>query len=469
MAPPSDQSAVLRSTARRRRPLRWWAVVAAVAVLAAACGGDSSSETAGGDAETTVGTGAAEPDAPTVDEVAPPAPVEAPESDATDLFSPTETTEPFDLSGGAASSDEGVVVDTDDPRSRLVDLARQVSEPWPTDWTRRTIELDELLVGLPRLDPRDGIPPIDRPRFEAIADATWLGDAEPGALVRLDGEVRFYPLSILTRHEIVNDRIGDIPVAVTFCPLCNTALTFDRRVDGEVLRFGVSGLLRNSDLVMWDEGTTSLWQQITGESVVGAFAGTQLDLISTSIVSYGDAVADFPDALSLSRSTGFPIDYGANPYVGYSSSERPFLFDGEPDPRFPALSRVVGVSIDGVEKAYPFPLLVDSPAVNDQVGDVPVAVLWGGDTADALAGPVIADSQAIGTGIAFDRRVGDQVLTFSAIGDGRFTDAETGSTWSLLGLALDGPLAGEQLDGVTHRNEFWFAWASFFPDGVVYG
>ncbi len=395
-----------------------------------------------------------------------------------DLFSPTESDEPLDLSGGVGSSDDGVELVTDDPRTALDGQIQQATEPWPTDWTRQTVGLDEFLLGLPRLDPRDGIPPIDTPRFEPATDAGWLDEREPGALVRFNDEVRFYPLSILTRHEIVNDRFGDVPVAVSFCPLCNTAVSFDTRVDGQALRFGVSGLLRNSDLVMWDDATTSLWQQVTGEALVGEFAGTRLEVIPTAIVSYGDVLESFPGAWSLSRETGFGIDYGANPYQGYSSSTAPFLFDGEPDPRFPALSRVVGVSLpdgDGgtVDKGYPFGMLEEVGVANDELDGVPIAVWWGGDTADALDTTVIAEGAAIGTGIAFDRRVDGQVLTFERAGDGsdaadRFVDAETGSTWTLLGSAVDGPLAGAQLDTVPHRNEFWFAWASFFPDALVY-
>ncbi len=385
-----------------------------------------------------------------------------------ELFASTDTDEPFDLSGGAEPSDEGVTLVADDPRSALQDLAFQVTGDWTTDWTRQTIDLGDLQVGIPSNDPRDRIPPIDDPKFEPIAAATWLDEREPGALVRHEGEVRFYPLSILTRHEIVNDRFGDVPVIVTYCPLCNTAISFDGRVGGEVLRFGVSGLLRNSDLVMWDDRTLTLWQQLTGEAIVGELAGTRLDLISTSIVSYAEARDAFPEALSLARDTGFPITYGANPYVEYSSSPQPFLFDGEPDPRYPALSRVVGVSVDEVNKAYPFESVSATGAVNDVVAGVPVAVLWGGDTADALDSGTIADAEAIGTAVAYDRRVGDQTLTFTAAGDDGFTDAETSSTWNLLGQAVDGPLAGEQLDTVIHRNEFWFAWAAFFPQADVY-
>lgn len=375
------------------------------------------------------------------------------------------TSDGDDGDDGAAA---GTTIDVAQDGTELSDALEQATEPWPTDWTMRTVGLDEFRLGIGAIDPRDRIPPIDEPQFEPIAAADWLDVREPGALVQLGGEVRFYPLSILTRHEIVNDTFGEAPVVVTFCPLCNTAIAFDARVDGQALRFGVSGLLRNSDLVMWDDVSTSLWQQITGEAVVGQFAGTQLDLIPTSIVAYGDVVENFPDAVALSRDTGFGIEYGANPYRAYSSSTSPFLFDGEPDPRHAALSRVVGVTLDDNEKAYPFGSLREQRVVNDEVAGTPIVVLWGGETADALDAVDISESEAIGSGIAYDRRVGDQVLTFRHEADDLFTDAETGSTWTLLGVAVDGPLAGERLTTVTHRNEFWFAWAAFFPDAPVW-
>ncbi len=440
-------------------PRKLGALAILTGLLAVACAGGEPGST------TAAEPGAADPTtaapSPTTED-----PTPAPEP--SELFSPTETDEPFDLAGGAISPDDPDLL-PGDARGELDPRVAQAVAPWPTDFSRRTASLDELLLGIPAIDPRDRIPPIDTPRFEPITEATWIGEREPGALVQVDSEVRFYPLSILTRHEIVNDRFGNRPVAVTFCPLCNTALAFDRRVDGEVLRFGVSGLLRNSDLVMWDDATASLWQQITGEAIVGDLAGTRLEAIATSIVSYRDAVENFPDAWSLSQETGFGIRYGVNGYSFYSSSSRPGLFAGELDERFPPLSRVVGVTAGEAEKAYPFETISEERAVNDEVGGVPVAVLWGSDTADALDATVIAEAAAIGTGIAFDRRVGDRTLTFTSAGDDLFTDAETGSTWTLLGRAVDGPLAGEQLETVQHRNEFWFAWAAFFPDAPVYG
>lgn len=384
----------------------------------------------------------------------------------------TDTDAPFDLSGGATSG-----ANADDVRAAsiedLPDDVESLIRVWDTDWGRTTIDYGDLLAGIPRADPRDAIPPIDAPVFESpSAAAEWLGADEPGALVQLNGEARFYPLSILTAHEIVNDRFGDVPVAVTYCPLCNTALAFDRRIDGEVIRLGVSGLLRNSDMVMWDDQTTSLWQQITGEGIAGRFAGTQLELVSTQIVSFSQFSENFPDGWSLSRDTGFGgRSYGRNPYVGYSSSTQPFLFDGEPDPRFPALERVVGVITDEGDKSYPFSLLEAEVVINDVAGDAPVVVWWAPGTTDALDGPSIADSKQIGTAVAYLRVLDDGTeLTFGpGTETGTFVDDQTGSTWTLFGLATDGDMAGTQLAQISHRNEFWFAWAAFFPDGAVYG
>ncbi|MEE9298480.1 MAG: DUF3179 domain-containing protein [Acidimicrobiia bacterium] len=345
-----------------------------------------------------------------------------------------------------------------------------VTGAWATDWTRTTIDLSELLIGIFASDPRDAIAPIDEPKFESIADgAAWLGDREPGLVVEYEDGARFYPLSILTLHEVINDELGDLPVAITFCPLCNSGVVFERRIDGVTHRFGVSGLLRKSDLVMWDDLTTSLWQQITGEAIVGTFAGTRLTAIPSAIASFSDYRETFPDGAVLSRDTGFGYSYGVNPYEFYSSRQRPFgFFDGELDDRFPALERVIGVTVGGAEKAYPFSIISPVGAVNDSVGGERIVVLWGGDTADALDGRSIADSQAIGTGVAYLSVVNGQTLTFVRVEDGVFEDEQTGSRWTILGRATDGPLAGQSLTPAIHRNEFWFAWAAFFPDAPVY-
>jgi hypothetical protein len=364
-----------------------------------------------------------------------------------------------------------VITVTDFDRSQLPADLDTVSQDWTTDFSRTTIDYDELLIGIRALPIRDRIPPIDHPDFDPAAESTHVVGREPGLALEIAGDARFYPLSILTAHEIVNDEVGGLPVAVTYCPLCNSAIVFDRTFEGQELRFGVSGLLRNSDLVMWDNVTESLWQQLTGEGLIGQYAGSQLAFLPSAITSFDDFKRKYPEGQVLGPDQGFGRQYGYNPYVGYSSRSTPFGFFDQSnlDDRFPALERVVNVTIDGVAKAYPFSVIKPALAVNDTVGGIDIVVLWGGDTADALDAGQIGLAEGIGTGIAFARTVDGQALTLSAGADGVFVDAETGSQWDLNGTALTGPLAGSQLEPVVHGNEFWFAWAAFNPGAEVYG
>ncbi len=345
-----------------------------------------------------------------------------------------------------------------------------MAQSWETDFTNTIVDLDELLVGIPVSDPRDRIPPIDDPSFDTVGDTEWLEDQEPGVLIEVGDDARFYPLAVLTRHEIVNDEIGGIPVAVTYCPLCNTALAFDRRFEGEVLRLGVSGLLRNSDLVMWDLQSQSLWQQITGQAIVGEHAGKSLTPIGSAIVRWADFADNHPEGLAMTQDQGFGAFYGSNPYEFYSSGARPYsFFQGEIDDRYPALSRVVGVTIDQGDKAYPFSEISEARVVNDDIGGRPVVVFWGAEeTTDALDAGDISEARAVGTGIAYDPVVDGQRLTFAPLSDTEFIDNETGTTWTILGKAVDGALEGAALDLIPHRNEFWFAWQAFFPESPVW-
>lgn len=340
---------------------------------------------------------------------------------------------------------------------------------WNTDWAKHNIQLSELMRGLSASDPRDVIPPLDEPMFETVEQASqWLDDREPVVLLELT-EARAYPLRILTWHEIVNDQLGDTPVAVTYCPLCNSAVGFKRTLGDQVLRFGTSGLLRNSDLVMWDQQTESLWQQITGEAIAGELTGSTLELLSTPIVSWADFREQFPEGKVLSRETGFERSYGTNPYAGYDSDARPFLFSGDIDDRYPAMERVVGVTLNRINKAYPFSVISKERAVNDEVDGEPVLVVWGAEeTASALDSGVIAEGRSVGAGLSYLRTVKGQVLTFDVARDDTFTDRETGSTWNLLGEATAGPLAGERLTAAVHTNHLWFAWAAFNQGSPVY-
>ena len=335
---------------------------------------------------------------------------------------------------------------------------------WLTDFSKASIRLDELTRGAPR----DAIPALSRPQFLPVSEVDFLKDVEPVIAFQEGEDARAYPLQILIWHEIVNDVVGGRPVLITFCPLCNTAIAFDRTVEGKTLEFGVSGFLRNSDLVMYDQLTESLWQQVTGEALIGTYVGTRLELLPSSIISWADFKEAFPAGLVLSRETGHSRRYGTNPYVGYDDvNSSPFLFDGTADGRLAAMERVVTVEIDGDVAAYPFSRLEANPVVHDTVGGREIVILFKRGTTSALDRSSIADSSDIGSATVFSRSLEARRLTFSP--DGKtFRDAETGSNWDILGRAVAGPLRGKSLEPIVSGNHFWFAWAAFQPQTRVW-
>ena len=349
-----------------------------------------------------------------------------------------------------------------------------------TNTAKRTIELDELQAGGP---PKGGIPAIDAPRFVAAeAAAAWLEPQEPVVLLRVGGAAKVYPLHILTWHEVVNDSLGGAPVAVTFCPLCYSAVAVDRRVatdaGARTLDFGVSGLLRHSDLVMYDRQTETLWQQFTGEALVGDLVGTTLDVLPAQIVSFAQARAAAPDAPVLSRKTGHDRAYGENPYPGYDDvTQRPFLYRGAEDGRLPPMARVVAVEVEGgAFRAYPARLTRERGVVADTLGGAPLVVFHTDGATTALGERRIAEAREVGTTGAFRSTVergGEAVaLTFRPAppgSAGAFVDDQTGSAWAVTGEAVSGPLAGARLVPLRHHDTFAFAWFAFRPETTVYG
>ncbi|MCU0512163.1 MAG: DUF3179 domain-containing protein [Anaerolineae bacterium] len=342
----------------------------------------------------------------------------------------------------------------------------QLRMGWTTDFCNSSVDLDEILNGGPG---KDGIPALTDPAVETVtAAATWLAPHSPVIVVEVAGVARAYPLAILMWHEIANDTVNGVPVAVTFCPLCNSAIVFDRRVDEAVLEFGVSGLLRNSDMIMYDRQTESWWQQFTGTGIIGAYNGTLLTIIPTQLVGFGAFAAAFPQGEVLSRETGHRRSYGVNPYAGYDASEYPFLYSGAVDERLPPFEYVLAGTVDAVDMAYPFSALSQAGLINDTLGTTAVVALWQPGMVTALDERTIDDSRDIGTAVLFNRTVAGQTLTFRAAGDGTITDAETGSTWSLWGEAMTGPLAGQRLTRLAAAPHFWFAWAAFHPQTAIY-
>ena len=348
-----------------------------------------------------------------------------------------------------------------------------VDQPAPADAPTPASLVDpgDIISGGP---PPDGIPPIDEPRFLSPDEVRFLADDEPVLAVEIEGDARAYPLQIMTWHEIVNDEVGGVPVAVTYCPLCNTGIAFERpTIEGELLDFGTSGKLYNSNLVMYDRQTETYWAQATGQAIVGELAGEQLTFVPARIVSFGDWRAEHPDGLVLSRQTGHERPYGENPYVGYDSLDRPFLFTGELDERLPATARVLGIVRAGDVVAFPYEA-VSAQAIGgwavvmEEVAGNPVAVFWKARTRSALDSQRIASSRDVGSIAAYRPQIDGRSLAFEATPDG-IVDRETGSLWSILGRATAGPLEGQQLIPELALYSFWFDWAAFHPDTRIYG
>jgi hypothetical protein len=282
---------------------------------------------------------------------------------------------------GSAAESTGMTVDqvaagpAEDVPSALNDLDDE-SFPDPL------VDLDDLRSGGP---PPDGIPAIDEPRFLEPDQVDFLDDVEPVMYLQVGEAARAYPMQIMTWHEIVNDTIDGVPVAVTYCPLCNTAVAYDRRLGDRVLDFGTSGMLYNSALVMYDRQTESLWSHFTAQGIVGHLAGEELDVYPVAIVSWADWRDAHPDGLVLGRDTGHERDYGRNPYPGYDDIDAPaFLFDGEVDDRLAAKQRVVGIERGGDAVAVRLDELADRGVVQVKVGDTDLVVWLAPGTASAL-------------------------------------------------------------------------------------
>ena len=265
----------------------------------------------------------------------------------------------------------------------------QWEHEWPqTDFTVTSIDdWSEVVSGGP---PKDGIPALSAPSFIAVSKASRLKDVEPVMTLEIDGSLaRAYPLRYLIWHEIVNDQIKDIPVAVTYCPLCNSGIVFDRRTEQGVLEFGVSGKLRYSDMIMFDRQTESWWQQAMGTAIVGELTDTQLSALPAWMESWDSFRTRHPDGLVMDEPDFFR-SYGRNPYEGYDSSVQPFLFRGDLPPHgVPALARVVRVG----DRAWPLERVRRSGVINE----VGLRIEWQKGVASALDTRNISEGRDVGS------------------------------------------------------------------------
>ncbi len=279
------------------------------------------------------------------------------------------------------------------------------------DLSDTLIPANEIHHGGP---PRDGIPAIDDPRFVSADQASFVTDTDRVLGVRHQGVAKAYPIRILNYHEIVNDRFGDEGVVVTYCPLCGTGMAFAAEIAGQERSFGVSGLLYNSDVLLYDRETESLWSQILGKAVSGPLGGTGLELLATNHTTWRDWRARHPDTVVLSKDTGYRRDYNRTPYEGYETSANVYFPVSHTNRKYHPKELVIGLNADGQTKAYPFAELarITSP------------------TKDRIAGREIT--------VEFDSRNRT----------GRLLDAE-----------------GREIPTVI---AYWFAWVAFHPDTGIF-
>lgn len=247
--------------------------------------------------------------------------------------------------------------------------------------------------------PRDGIPAIDRPRFVSARESSLHKDDRVIGVVHR-GIARAYPIRILNWHEIVNDRFADQPVAVTYCPLCGSGVVFAGEVDGRRLRFGVSGLLFDNDMLLYDRQTESLWSQLKFQAVTGPMAGRRLARLPAEHTSWDDWRRRRPQTRVLSFDTGFERDYGRDPYAGYDRNPETFFPMSRSDARLDPKAWVLGVERNGRHKAYPIATLgTGAGVIRDTVGGEPVVVHF--DARHRSARALDAQGRAIPTVTAF--------------------------------------------------------------------
>jgi hypothetical protein len=294
------------------------------------------------------------------------------------------------------------------------------------------------------------------PKFISVQEASkFLEDSELVLGLNINGDIRAYPLQILVWHEIVNDEIGSIPVAVTYCPLCFTNQVFNRTIDDgqEVVEFGTSGKLYNSNLVMYDRTSKSLWSQAMAEGIVGKYAGTKLERVPFDVAYWKEWKQLYPDSKILSRDTGSNRPYGVDPYGDYYTNSDVLFPISNRDDRLGLKEIVVGFENKGQYKAYKLQEIEDNKVINDQVNGKSITLF--------SSYPFMIR--------AYDPIAQGQTLEFTYNPKSKnFLDEQTGSEWNFEGKAISGQMKGKQLTRLPFDEGFWFEWVAFHPKTEIY-
>ena len=345
---------------------------------------------------------------------------------------------------------------------------------WKTDIKKHTVKLSEIMIVLPK----GSFPKIEHPKYVGKQEAVnMFYGKEPVIAVSVNGQAKAFSLNMLTTHEMVNDVLGGVPILATYCPLCNAGLVYNRTINvngkTEVLDFEVSGMLRNSDMVMMDTKTESLWQQLTGEAIVGNYSGTTLPTIPSMIVSVDEFFTRYPMGQILSKKTGFTRAekyYGYNPYVNYDSKAKPmpqFFSPLNVSTRLPSMERVVDIQSEGRYKIYPFSAVAKKGLIHDDFRSAKIVAFFKSGTISVMDKADITKSKDIGTVTVFKRFLNGTEYHFKKV-KGVFIDDNTHSKWDIMGYCYEGPSKGKQLEIEPHGNHFAFAWFAFHPKTKIF-
>ena len=269
--------------------------------------------------------------------------------------------------------------------------------------------------------------------------------------LEINGDARAYPLFILVWHEIVNDRVGDVPVSVTYCPLCYTNQVFERIINGNEVEFGTSGKLYNSNLLMYDRWTESYWSQGLGMAVTGELTGMQLKTIPFDVITWGDWKKLHPDTVVLTTDTGHIRSYATDPYGDYYTDPRIIFPVENSDDRMHPKEIILGFHENGIYKAYKQNDVEVHKVINDNIGETSIMLV----------------SQFSQNSRAFDRTVNGEILEFEFVNE-KIIDTKTNSEWNYDGLAISGSMEGSKLTRMSIEPGFWFEWIAFHPETEVW-
>ncbi len=345
---------------------------------------------------------------------------------------------------------------------------------WKTDTTKHTVSYAQLTIAAAK----DEIQTLGFPEFITRNDSFYnYYEFEPAIVVNFGGEAWAYPLSILTLYELANDSVGGKQIMVTFCPMCNAALVYNRQVksakDERLLTFGISGLLMHNDMVMYDHETESWWEQLMGAGIAGEYSGVEMKMLPALLISVKDYFDRYPDGKILSP---VPMNmylktHAHRPFHHLEHSghlSRKYYLPEKTDPRLPPQEHVLDIRVEGHDRIYPFHALAKQQVVNETVGKSPLVIFYHDETVSVLDKDNLAKAKRTGSATAFESKLNGVTYIFRKSGD-YFVDAQTGSVWDITGYCREGTLKGQQLGMLPQSNHFAFAYLAFFPNAEIFG